>query len=264
MNDDFLTRFRKPPRPEFAAALYRRISQPMNTKNAHLRSRLLTASVLAMLLAIVLLFTNPRLQALAQEILRFFTPAQSNKFALPTHDTVPEITATPTFAAPVLAGCEDVSALLTYRCVVGGAEVALGFDVRELPSDPEGFTFIGASANPTQSLIRLTYTRDGGELTITQIHGASASSVWESTWDAVPTDSVEKVQINGFAGEYVRGMFVVKSQTGTEAVWEPDAAIQRLRWREGDMLFEIQMGGLPGDDEAIGKNWLITLAESLR
>ncbi len=70
--------------------------------------------------------------------------------------------------------------------------------------------------------------------------------------------------INGFAGEYVRGMFVVRSQTGTEAVWERDAAIQRLRWREGDMLFEIQMGGLPGDDDAIGKDWLVALAESLR
>lgn len=264
MNDDFLIRFRKPPRPEFAVALYKRISQPMNTKNAHLRSRLLTVSVSAMLLAIALLFSNPRVQAFAQEILRFFTPAQSNTFALPTQNTVPDITATPTFAAPVLAGCEDVSASLTYRCVVGGAEVAIGFDVRELPSDPEGFTFAGVSADPTQNLVRLTYARDGGELTITQIHGAAVASAWESTWAAVPTDSVEKTPINGFEGEYVRGIFVVKSQSGTEAVWEPDAPVQRLRWREGDMQFEIFMGGLPGDDEAIGKNWLITLAESLR
>jgi hypothetical protein len=264
MNDDFFTRFRKPPRPEFAEALYKRISQPMNTKNAQLRSRLLTVSASTMLLAMVLLFTNPRVQAFAQEILRFFTPAQSNTFALPTQDTAPEITATLTFTAPVLAGCEDVAASLTYRCVVGGAEVALGFDVRELPSDPEGFTFIGASTDPTQSLIRLTYARDGSELTVTQIRGASVDSVWESTWGAVPTDSVEKVQINGFDGEYVRGMFVVRSQTGTEAVWEPDAPVLRLRWRESDMLLEIQLGGLVGDDKAIGKDWLISLAESLR
>lgn len=264
MNDDFLTRFRKPPRPEFAVALYKRINQPMNTKNVQLRFRLLTASVLAMLLAMALLFTNPRVQTFAQEILRFFTPAQSNTFALPTQDAAPKVTATPTFAVPVLVGCEGASASLTYRCVVGGAEVALGFDVRELPSSPEGFTFVGASADLTQNLVILAYSRDGSELTITQIRGASADSVSESTWDAVPTDSVEKVQINGFEGEYVRGMFVVKSQTGTEAVWEPDAPVQRLRWREGDMLLEIQMGGLIGDDEAIGKDWLISLAESLR
>jgi len=264
MNDDFITSFRKPPRPEFAAALYKRISQPMNTKNARLRSHLLTASVSAMLLAMVLVFTNPRVQAFAQEILQFFTPTQSNTFSLPTQDTTSEITATPTFTAPVLAGCEDVSASLTYRCAVGIAEVALGFDVREWLSDPEGFTFVSALANPTQSQLILTYARDGSELTVTQIRGDPAISAWELSWGAVPVESVEKVRINGFDGEYVRGMFVVKSQTGTEAVWEPDAPIQRLRWREGDMIFEIQMGGLIGDDESIGKDWLISLAESLR
>ena len=191
----------------------------MNTKNAQLRSRLLTASVSAMLLAMALLFTNPRVQTFAQGILRFFTPAQSNTFALPTQDTAPEITAAPTFAAPVLAGCEDVSASLTYRCVVGGAEVALGFDVRELPSAPEGYTFIGASADPTQSLIRLTYARDGGELTITQIHGASAASAWESTWGAVPTDSVEKVR----DGSTVR-------DAETSYLWTDWACQKHSRW----------------------------------
>jgi hypothetical protein len=33
MNDDFLTKFRKPPRPEFAAALYQRISKPMDAQS---------------------------------------------------------------------------------------------------------------------------------------------------------------------------------------------------------------------------------------
>lgn len=264
MNDDFLARFRKPPRPEFAATLYRRINQPMNRQNAPLRSRLLIASIPALLLTTALLLANPRVQAFAQGILRFFTPAQSNTFTLPTQGITPEIITTPTFAAPVLAGCGDASAALTYRCAVGGAEVALGFDVRELPSDPEGFIFVSASANPTQSQITLTYAREGSELTVTQIRGAPAISAWELSWGAVPTDSVKKVRIYDFDGEYVRGMFVVKSRTRTEAVWEPDAPVQRLRWREGEMLFEIQMGGLIGDDEAIGEDWLISLAESLR
>jgi len=50
MNDDFLTRFRKPPPPEFAAALYKRISQPMNTqfRNIALRRVTLITSVLGL------------------------------------------------------------------------------------------------------------------------------------------------------------------------------------------------------------------------
>jgi hypothetical protein len=72
------------------------------------------------------------------------------------------------------------------------------------------------------------------------------------------------VKVISFDGEYVRGMFVGKSETGTQAEWQPDAPVQRLRWREDDLLFEVFMGGLIGDDDAIGKDWLISLAESLQ
>jgi hypothetical protein len=48
-------------------------------------------------------------------------------------------------------------------------------------------------------------------------------------------------------GEYVCGLFVVKSPTGTKASWEPDAPVQRLRWREEELWFEVQLYGLPGD-----------------
>jgi hypothetical protein len=54
MNDDYLTRFRKPPRPEFAAELYGRISKPMYTQSkipslrfAALSISLLIVSILA-------------------------------------------------------------------------------------------------------------------------------------------------------------------------------------------------------------------------
>ena len=227
--------------------------------------RAVLISALTLLLALAMIFILPQGRAWANNILRFFTSSQSNTFLLPTQNTTPpKITATPTFVMPALAGCEDRSAPLSYRCAVGIAEAALGFDVRELPSVPEGFAFASASANPSQNLIQITYARDGGELSITQVNGASTASVWETTWGAVPPDFVEKVQINGVDGEYVRGMFVVRSQTGTKAEWGPDAPVQRLRWREGDMLFEIQMAGLPGDDDLIGKDWVISLAESLK
>jgi hypothetical protein len=228
------------------------------------RYRAAFIGALFLLLALGMIFILPQGRAWANNILRFFTPSQSNTFSLPIQDTAPEITAIPTFAVPTLAGCEDSSTSQTYRCAVGIAEAALGFDVRELPSVPEGFAYASASANPSQNLILITYARDGGELSITQVNGASTASVWETTWGAVPPDSVEKVQINNYEGEYVRGMFVVKSQTGTKAEWEPDAPFQRLRWREGDMLFEIQMAGLPGDNDLIGKDWVISLAESLK
>src|SRR5258707_7014320 len=69
MNDDFLTRFRKAPRPEFAASLYQRISKPMQTqtKPGTLRFAALTLSLLAVLTATLLL--SPSARAFAQSLL---------------------------------------------------------------------------------------------------------------------------------------------------------------------------------------------------
>jgi hypothetical protein len=226
-------------------------------------NRVVFICALTLFIALGMIIILPVGQAWANNILRFFTPSQSNTFLLPTQDAAPKINITPTYIMPTLAGCEDESAPLPYGCAVSKAEAALGFAVKRLPAVPERFSFATASADLNQSLIRITYARDGGILTITQRHGTSAASLWEANWGAVPVNFIEKVQINNFEGEYVRGMFVVKSQTGKKAEWEPDAPVQRLRWQDGNMLFEIQMAGLPGDNDLIGKDWMITLAESL-
>src|SRR5689334_3973007 len=70
MNDDFLTNFRKAPRPEFVASLYQRISQPMQTQTKHtaLRFTALTLSLLAVLTATLLL--SPSARAFAQGFIR--------------------------------------------------------------------------------------------------------------------------------------------------------------------------------------------------
>ncbi len=70
MNDDFLTKFRKEPRPEFALALYKRISKPMKTRSKHpaLRVAVLTLSVLAILSATILF--SPSARAFADGVIR--------------------------------------------------------------------------------------------------------------------------------------------------------------------------------------------------
>ncbi len=188
MTDDFLTRFRKPPRARICGGSLQKDKPTSPDKERPWRSRLFTASVLAMLLVIALLLTNPRCKHWLKKCSSSLLLLRATGSPWRLKHATPEVSASPTYSAPVLAGCEGASAALTYPCVVGGAEAALGFNVRELPSDPAGFTFSGVSADPARSLIGLTYARDGGELTITQIHGASAASVWESTWDAVPRD----------------------------------------------------------------------------
>jgi hypothetical protein len=73
MNDDFLTKFRKAPRPQFAASLYQRINKPMKTKSKFMTLRFasLTLSLLAVLTA-TLLF-SPTVRALADTIIGQFS-----------------------------------------------------------------------------------------------------------------------------------------------------------------------------------------------
>jgi hypothetical protein len=78
MNDDFLYKFRKPPRPEFAASLYQRItngtggSAPLKTTSRFYTLRFLTLALsLIAILAGVLFFSAPA-RALADRIIRQF------------------------------------------------------------------------------------------------------------------------------------------------------------------------------------------------
>ena len=72
MNDDFLYKFRKSPRREFAAALYQRIAKPMKTTaRIHtLRYLALTFSLLAIIAGV--LFFSPPTRALADGLIRQF------------------------------------------------------------------------------------------------------------------------------------------------------------------------------------------------
>jgi Domain of unknown function (DUF4367) len=70
MNDDFLYKFRKPPRREFAAALYQRIAKPMKTtsRTHALRALALAFSMIAIFAGV--LFFSPPTRAMADSVIR--------------------------------------------------------------------------------------------------------------------------------------------------------------------------------------------------
>ncbi len=75
MSDDFIHQFDapKPPRPEFTAALYHRITQPMKTtsRTYFIQTTALTFAVVAMVAAV--LFVLPSTRAFADSIIQQFT-----------------------------------------------------------------------------------------------------------------------------------------------------------------------------------------------
>jgi|SRR5581483_324679 hypothetical protein len=88
MDDEFLTRYRQEPRPEFARQLQERIDRPMNNQNRTVRKNLLRWSpallAASVIIAAVLLVTFPPAQAVAQDFLNLF---RVKKFAAITIDS---------------------------------------------------------------------------------------------------------------------------------------------------------------------------------
>ena len=72
MNDDFLYKFRKPPRREFAAALYQRIAKPMKTTPRIYALRFLAVAFSLFAIIAGVLFFSPSSRALADSIIRQF------------------------------------------------------------------------------------------------------------------------------------------------------------------------------------------------
>ncbi len=79
MSDDFINQFEppKPPRPEFTAALYQRINQPMiaSTRTRVLRRAALTFAMVAVIATVI--FFSPSVRAFADSIIRQFQKGNS-------------------------------------------------------------------------------------------------------------------------------------------------------------------------------------------
>ena len=105
MNDDFLTKFRQPPRREFAAALYERINVPMNEKTRFTWTRMTFAAALSLAVAAALAFSPSVRAALSYLFLEIggVTYIQEDPAAGPTATPLPEsaITLVPSETLPL-------------------------------------------------------------------------------------------------------------------------------------------------------------------
>jgi hypothetical protein len=221
------------------------------------RTRLLAISTLAALVTLAAwLLATPQGRVLAQNVWRFFNPAAADSFAVPEAMGAAEPSAGPTAVPPqfVAAACAA-----DLACQLGAAEAAVGFEALALEDVP-GLTWHYVEAFPESGTLRLGYTaQGGGGLVLSQSRGDLPASPWE----AVPPEAAKAVQVNGQPAEYVEGTFVVMAGA-TEATWNAGAPLQRLRWREGGVLYELSKMGDPEPLEYLDEAALIALAESLQ
>jgi len=232
--------------------------EKMNT----IKPRRISRAALIALMIVVLLalaFITPQGRAFAQSILQFFIRSESDAIPVPTEEPVtwvdltpglPPATSTP---LPAIASfADDCGDFPNPICSVEHIRGRVNFTVKELGIIPEGLYFIGATGGPDS--ISLSYEFE---------NHAGGIHIFEERWTGVAIQvgasaAVEKVQIGGLTGEYVRGTFIMYPGDPV-ATWDMNAGNEILRWVDDGTSYTM-FANLP---DTLEKEGMAALAESM-
>ena len=235
MNDDFLTRYRKPPSREFSEALYKRINVPMNVNHTPAFRRMTFAAALCIALVAAVAFSPSARAAFNGLIVRigemaFFEPDQTASQATPLPES--QVTLVPEERLPL----EEAQAKLPYSI--------------HLPTwVPDGFQM--------GTTVRIAYFPGAGPQVTVTWYGSDPDvgnidlTIFAQRIDwLVETDDVQEVEVNGQPAALVAGGWDADS-----GQWDTGAA-RMLNWMKGNEMYQLHSPGAPVED-------LIRMAESI-
>jgi hypothetical protein len=231
------------------------------------RARRIAATVvLAALVFVAMLFLTPQGRSLAQTALRFFTPAQVTSFPIVPPEVYPpepgptltqEATTTTIPPAENTTQIEPTPFKIGTYSTANAAEASIGIDIIEFPGPLPGLELDQVIVGSDWIMSQYQAIGGGGYLFLEQRLADFPDSVWQS----VPQDGVEIVSINNQEGEYIKGVFT--TQDWETATWNQAAPLFRLRWQDGDWMFELRKEGDVVPIEYLDRDNLIALASSL-
>jgi hypothetical protein len=238
MNDDFLTRFRKPPSREFAAKLYQRIHTPMNTRRNFVFRRLTLAAALCA--AFIAAFTfSPAARAALDNLFR----------------QVGDVTYIgPEFNDPPLAESQ-VILVPEERLPLDQARTRVPFDILLPGWMPEGYAmsqtvrisyFPYKPTNGNNPFTYITWVRStggGGNIEL----AVSLPVNW-----LIDLDHVEEVEVNGQPAGLTGGSW--NHDTGD---WDTTYGDLTLTWTVDDVMYRLTSSSVTPED-------LIRIADSIR
>jgi hypothetical protein len=238
---------------------------------------------LSILLALVFLFIafTPQGKAFAESIKHLFVTTDITEIPIDDPQTVASPTFVPTFEVTLIPATEsevkenfispEIAVLSStdpaceedpngYSCQIAKAERKIGFDLKELPSDP--YTFKFSELYITQSdEVWIHYERVGGGSYLLLYQAIGDMS---SMYGSVPEDSIQEVKVGEYFGEYVVGNYFSDAPSSSYK-WGYHGTY-RLRWTEGERRFELRHDGcvdLRYEFCSSSPDKLIRIAESL-
>ncbi|MDX1615667.1 MAG: DUF4367 domain-containing protein, partial [Candidatus Promineifilaceae bacterium] len=253
-NDDFLTRFREAPRPEFADTLYERINKPMSSQTLTTRSARHSVGLMliALLLMVAILFLiSPSARAFAQEQFRqigaiIFVDAASQPLDQPFNPQ-------PTVPAP-----EDSTA----QFVDSRQEASrlAGFEILTPAHLPSDYTFRGLwSVDSRDSGVYVVSSYETAEatrfLTLNQIKYESGHS-FEQRYQS--NETVQDITVNDQAGVWITGRLMADPSQPLPADGTQPALMPTnwLIWSVDEITYTLYGAGLSQEE-------MLQIAESL-
>jgi len=244
------------------------------------KPRLKLAVAMVVLLTITMFAVTPQGRALAQEVVQFFRRVSAttiplseeekeSMFVTPEQYELPLAKVLTPILSPELINlpeCQDSQDERSYGCQIAYAESRLGFDLKELPFQPEGWKLDSLHFDAISKTAFISYKIDisySSYSHLTLVQGLGENPIVSNyPLEAVPSDRVEVIKIGPYNGEYVKGGFI-PSNDGSELRWNDSEDRQRLAWGDGTRWFFIDLFANTSSAKSIGRDQLIELAESL-
>ena len=244
--EDLLQAIQPQPSPRFHQLMD---SQPWNKNERKLRWRwavplrfATTVGLIAIILLGVSLF-SPAANTFAQRFTQFFFPVNEEKIS--TAINIREI---------------DYP-LGRFNLSLAEAEAVANFTIVTPLTSPMGFMLTGVAYDAQRQVTIQNFTTADGMLVLR----LSQQPLRPDFQSIGPAAQIENVRIGPYEGEYVIGGWMipiseVKSGIDAEAVWDPTANFQTLRWSDGEFLYELFLAGDMTHPAYINKEKLIAFA----
>jgi hypothetical protein len=237
------------------------------------RSLLGTLGGLLLVAILVAVSLAMPVRSFAGDLLGYFVHARSDRLTLGADQTGADYNLGRGWQLPPPPAPQPIS--------ISRAETLAGIRVAVPEGMPGSFRFEGAYYLDDTMSVQLAYVVDGEALlTLTEMPAQRQPTTPEPDEPAAvgASAAIEVVRVGSVLGEYVHGGWALaadhppttvavtgEESPGLQVVWDPDAAMQTLRWQEGSMLYEITLvGGRAGSDAFLDREALVMIARSLR
>jgi hypothetical protein len=203
--------------------------------------------IMVIAIAFAILLVTPQGQALAQEILKYFTTVSQRTIPpVPTSVPVPTYTLDAALIPqPIISSdhqnCgKTVSPISsTFVCQLQDAQAKLGFVVKSFPARYVQASFHFLWIDQEHHFIQMGFSGQQAGYHLDQGLGDFPK---DCRGCAIYQEAVQLVRVDGYQAEYAAGIFIFPDgRVDKDMVWNPGEPVYHLRWKENERWYSFTL-----------------------